>query len=266
MISRRGTHCLKVLLVFIALGCDGMQENVVELNNAPQTLIGEEDPVGGEAIESETDDGPTGPVEAQWLDVSGSEVTGLSTLQLKIHNVSQFEVKVTADIACEGFINHRGTRPLVPHTQTLDVDEEVIFSLAANKFPIQNITGASQFTAQVRVQLKEGAVGFSSYEYLVVTAPVLYRHDASFQTLSVFDMETLINTYGGIIAGNPNKDTPGNVVGRIMDISNSVEELTESDIMIDLPEGDGVIHGTVDALAVEIEMDGPAGEEVPDAF
>jgi hypothetical protein len=200
--------------------------------------------------------GPTGPVEAQWLGVDQPEVSGLETLQLRIRNVAPVSVTVTAEMVFEGFIHRTATRQLTTKPRDLEVGEDLHLTVAAKEFPIQNTTGASQFKASLRIQPKT-AKGYAGREYLVTTAPVMYRHDASYNSITVFDLQTLIQKQGGIIAGNPNKPSDDKVVGRIIGASGKMQALTERDLLAKMIDEQGKVHGTIDALAVEIVVDGP---------
>lgn len=209
--------------------------------------------------EDEIDDlqpGPTGPIEAQWLGVDQPEVSGLETLQLRIRNVASVPLTVTAEMVFEGFIHRTATRQLTTKPRDLDVGEDLRLTVATKEFPIQNTTGASQFKASLRIQPKT-AKGYAGREYLMTTAPVMYRHDASYSSITVFDMQTLIQKQDGIIAGNTNKPAADKVVGRIIGASGKMQALTERDLLAKMLDEKGEVHGTIDALAVEIVVDGP---------
>lgn len=200
--------------------------------------------------------GLTGPVDAEWLGVSQPEVTGLQTVQLRIRNAAPVPVIINAQMVFDGFIQHTETRQLTSKPRNLAVGEEVLFTVAAKEFPIQNTTGASQFKATIRIHSKTPN-GYYDREYLVTTAPVMYRHDRSFKSITVFNMDTLIKKYGGIIAGNPDKRSPDKVVGRVISSSGKMRELTELDVVAEMVDEYGRVHGTIDALGVEIVVDDP---------
>jgi hypothetical protein len=238
-------------LVWTCLGCDtGLEEQATAVSVSEQSQALEH-----EAQQEVSDEGemPDRIVHLEWVDVVGvEERTGLDVLVLRATNTKPFDITVTADVECSGFINRKGRRPLAPHTQRIGPGEEALFRIKADKLPIQSIEGASQLMARVKVRTDSSV---SDREWEARTVPFYYRHDDIFKTVTAFNDTALINKYGGILAGSKTERTGTRAVGKTLDEAGRAADIREVDVAAPMYNKEGRFQGTVSAEWVEIEVD-----------
>jgi hypothetical protein len=252
--TKRGTLLFAISL-FVSLGCDSAPDEQIAVEKQPHLLSQNVADVEDEENEDEEGDRV---VELQWIDMENvEERTGLEVLVLKAVNPKPFSITVTADVECSGFINRKGTMPLVPHTQRILPGDEAFFEIEVDKLPVQNIEGASLLTASVKVK---GDSSAANREWEVRTAPFYYRHDSGFKSLSAFKESVLLNKYGGIIAGSAAESQDTRVVGRVLDSKNQVSEIREVDVSAPVYDKKGRLRGTISGESIEIGIDPPTPE------
>ncbi len=230
-------------------------EQSSDKTNDIRNIIEGQEAVTQDELLTERENGPSVPIEAYWLEASEEEITKLNVLHLVVKNTSHVPVLVRAVIVCDGFINLQKSKHLEPYQQIAEINSEIVFTIQADQFPIQPLKGASSFRAEIRASLMSQG-GFSSHEYLITTAPVLYRHDATYNTISTFTSEILINKYGGLVAGDyENIINDKRIAGRIAEDKNNFRYLTEEEIRVKCPERNDSAQGTIHGYVVSDVID-----------
>jgi hypothetical protein len=245
---------LNALLLPAVWSCEGVQEEkVIEIMEAEQAKGAVADEAAAEKAgdeESEGELGPSGPVEATWLDIGPTGASGLQTLDLNVRNISPVEVTASVDLICNGFIDKEKTRKMTPEIQKIPIGGDVLFSIPVKRLPIQVLVGAGSFRARVNAILNTD----DKVEREVQTSTLFFRHTTDYNKIDVFNINELVESQGGVLVDrNVSKNT---VVGRVLDDNDIPASLSAGDANKEVFGSDSKSKGTIDGMEIEFGFDG----------
>ena len=186
-------------------------------------------------------DGAVLPITMQWLSFSKGEVSESSDLSMEIGNISENDFTLTVNIVASGLMSM--TRTAKVGEWKLPAKETVVAAIPASDIPLQVTAGAAQARMEIVLSMQSPAAGEEeSLRYF--SSVVSYRHDANYERLSIFDEETLMNQFQGILFEMPSGALESPVtLGRVIDEKGNIREVKSTDEEFVVTTENGAVAG-----------------------